>query len=244
MFIFMNLGFIYASIKKRNDIADVLWGLGFVLIALIGVIMNPTISTAIVFLLVFVWGMRLASHIGQRFIKKEKEDFRYANWRKNWGKQWLIRGWLKVFMLQGLSMLIVAFPIILISNIEKNSWNILNTIGLLIWIFGFCFEAVGDKQLKQFVSNPDNKGRIMQSGLWRYTRHPNYFGEVVLWWGLWLITFGIDYFWFGMIGPLAISFFILKVSGVPMLEKKYKDNPEFQEYAKRTNKFFPSLPKN
>jgi steroid 5-alpha reductase family enzyme len=110
-------------------------------------------------------------------------------------------------------------------------------VGVLVWLVGFYFEAVGDWQLKKFIKNPENKGKIMQSGLWAYSRHPNYFGEVTMWWGIWLLNFSQN--WWTVVGPMTITFLILKVSGVPLLEKKYEGNKEFEDYKKRTSIFLP-----
>lgn len=127
---------------------------------------------------------------------------------------------------------------------EVSAWTL---AGLLTWAFGFYFEAVGDWQLRKFISNPQNKGKIMNQGLWQYTRHPNYFGEVTQWWGIWLILCSTsvagNYKLLGLLGPVTITLLILFVSGVPLLEKKYADNKDFQKYAKRTNKFFPWSPR-
>jgi len=108
---------------------------------------------------------------------------------------------------------------------------------------GFYFEAVGDYQLRTFTKDPSNRGKIIRSGLWRFTRHPNYFGEVVLWWGILLIALSAPNGWVALIGPVTITFLLLQVSGIPMLEKKYEGNPEFEEYKKRTSAFFPLPPK-
>jgi steroid 5-alpha reductase family enzyme len=116
-------------------------------------------------------------------------------------------------------------------------------MGLFVWLFGFLFESVGDAELARFTSDPLNRGKILQSGLWQYTRHPNYFGEVLQWWGIWLVSLDIPGDWWGIVGPLTITFVILKVSGVPMLEKKMAEKPDFAEYKRRTNVFFPWFPK-
>ncbi len=125
------------------------------------------------------------------------------------------------------------------------SLRVVDFIGLFIWIIGFLFQSIGDYQLKQFVSNRENKGRIIKSGLWKYTRHPNYFGEATMWWGIFVIGLNpsSNAGLYGIFSPLIITYMLLFVSGVPMLEKKYKDNEEFQKYAKVTNKFVPWFPK-
>ena len=130
-------------------------------------------------------------------------------------------------------------PVLFINKNGGLSFNFVDGLGILIWLIGFFFESVGDAQLKSFVSKPINKGRLMQTGLWRYTRHPNYFGEVTQWWGLWLIATNAPNGWLGIIGPLTITILILKVSGIPLLEKKMIENPEFAEYKKRTSVFIP-----
>ena len=120
--------------------------------------------------------------------------------------------------------------------------NWLDFLGIAIWIFGFYFEAIGDWQLSKFIQDPEKTG-IMKEGLWKYTRHPNYFGEVTQWWGIWLIALSTKYGLPSILGPLAITFLILKVSGIPPLEKKYADNEDFKKYKKKTSKFIPLPPK-
>jgi steroid 5-alpha reductase family enzyme len=107
---------------------------------------------------------------------------------------------------------------------------------------GFYFEAVGDHQLDQFIKNQNNKGKIMDTGLWALTRHPNYFGEVTMWWGLYIVALSVGAWW-SIVSPIIITYLLLKVSGIPMLEAKYKDNPLYEAYKRRTNAFFPGRPK-
>jgi steroid 5-alpha reductase family enzyme len=146
-------------------------------------------------------------------------------------------------MLQGAVIFLVALPIQLVINTPGEPLGHLDRIGLLIWLFGFGFEAIGDWQLLQFKKDPENKGKIIQHGLWRYSRHPNYFGEAVLWWGIFLIALKAQYGILAIISPILIDFLLLKVSGIPMLEAKYEGNPDFESYKARTNAFFPWFPK-
>lgn len=248
--IYMTFWFLVSVAIRRNDIADIAWGLGFVFIALAAWTQpSQTGSLAnLSLLLTAIWGLRLAGHIYLRN-RHKSEDFRYAQWRKDWGKLFYIRSFLQVFLLQGALLLCIALPVILTVGLphttEVSAWAL---AGVITWGFGFFFESVGDWQLKRFVSNPKNKGKIMDQGLWQYTRHPNYFGEVTQWWGLWLIlcatSLPTSYKLWGLIGPATITTLILFVSGVPLLEKKYADNKDFQKYTKRTNKFFPWSPKS
>ena len=132
----------------------------------------------------------------------------------------------------------------LINKYASGEINLLVIIGFIVWLIGFYFESVGDKQLANFIHNPENKGKLMTEGLWKYSRHPNYFGEVTQWWGIWIIALSVPYGWVAIIGPITITILILFVSGVPLLEKKYKGRSDFEAYKKRTSIFIPLPPKS
>lgn len=244
VFLYMNIVFFISLKNKNNGLVDIGWGFGFVLIAISSLILNIIKSGTISFvlfiptLLVMLWGLRLTYYLFKRNYKKE-EDYRYKEMRSRWGGKVNINAYFKVFMLQGLLMSIIALPIMFYNVSSINYLNIFNILGILIWIKGYCFEVVGDYQLKKFIKDPNNKGKIMQSGLWKYTRHPNYFGESVMWWGIFLITINSSLGLIGIISPILITFLLVFVSGVPLLEKKYENNKDFQEYAKKTSKFVP-----
>jgi len=244
VFLYMNLIFVIALIKKDNGIVDIAWGLGFVLVALFNFFYIPgfTARQMLVTLLILLWGIRLAHYINCRN-KNKPEDFRYAAWRKQWGKFWIIRTYFQVFMVQGFFMLVIVSPVFLLHYDNGARLGILEIIGVIIWLIGYLFQAIGDLQMMKFKKNPDNKGKIITSGLWKYTRHPNYFGESLMWWGIFLIVKNAVPGWWAVISPLTITFLLLFVSGIPLLEKKYKDNPEFQVYAKKTSIFIPWRPK-
>ena len=193
--------------------------------------------------LVSIWGFRLAWHIHARN-KGKGEDYRYLAWRNEWGKWFYPRSYIQVYLLQGMFLFLIVSPVLLINKSTGNDLGTLDMIGAAVWVLGFCFEAVGDAQLARFVKNPGNTGKLMRSGLWAYTRHPNYFGEVVQWWGVWLIALAVPGGWVGVVGPVTITFLILKVSGIPMLEKKMEEHPEFREYKRRVSVFFPLPPRN
>lgn len=233
--------FVIATAVKNNGIVDIIWGLGFVLIAGIVYLSAPSLSTATVMILTTAWGVRLATHIGMRNLG-QKEDFRYAQWRKDWGKWWLIRSFLQVYLLQWVFMQLVSVPIILSSagGVVSQGWLL---AGIAIWLLGFYFEAIGDYQLTVFKSKKTSKGKLMNTGLWRYTRHPNYFGEATLWWGIALIGYVASGNPLAFLGPITIDFLLLKVSGIPMLEAKYKGRKDWAAYARRTSAFFPLPPK-
>jgi len=245
LFLYMSSWFVISQIKKRNDVADIAWGLGFVLLTWISLFISQAfgIQNWLVASLVSIWGVRLAWHIHSRN-RKKKEDFRYLAWRKEWGKWFFLRSYIQIYLLQGMFLYLIILPILLVNQTISDRLIFINFFGIVIWLIGFFFETVGDTQLAKFLRNPKNKGKIMQSGLWRYTRHPNYFGEVTQWWGIWLITLGIPLEWFGVIGPLTITVLILFVSGVPLLEKKYQGRADFEAYKKQTSIFFPLPPKS
>lgn len=245
LFAYMSGWFILATLRKRNDLADIAWGLGFVLLAWLSLVIARqfTLRAIFVCLLISIWGLRLAWHIHQRN-RGKSEDYRYAAWRQQWGRWYLIRSYLQVFLLQGLFLYLISLPVLVINRADQpTKLQLLDYIGFLIWIIGLYFEAVGDAQLRQFIANPENKGKLMQDGLWRYTRHPNYFGEVTMWWGIWLCTLSIAGSWYAVIGPITITYLILKVSGIPLLEKKYAGRPDFEAYRQRTSAFFPLPPR-
>lgn len=254
VWLFMSIFFLIAQIKKNNGLADVGWGLGFVVIAISSFIyafLNQGVDWIgiAVLVLVALWGLRLFYYLGIRNWNKP-EDFRYVNMKKKWQTKLTLKAYVYVFMLQGLFMYVISLPIQFafhlspLSNFALSNYLVLG-IGVLIWLFGYYFEVVGDQQLKTFKSNPENKGKIMDQGLWRLTRHPNYFGEAVMWWAIFIVSLASlnPVALLGFFGPLTINWLLLYVSGVPMLEKKYANNEAYQAYAKVTSKFLPRPPK-
>ncbi len=241
--IYMTSWFLISVIKKRNDVADVAWGLGFVLLSWSSVLLSGNFGFKNLFIsiLITVWGTRLAWHIYKRHKNKE-EDYRYLTWRKEWGKYFYLRSYLQVFLLQGFFLYLVSLPVLFI-NFSKSIFSIIDLIGIIIWVIGFLFESIGDYQLKKFKEKPENKGKLITTGLWKYSRHPNYFGEVTQWWGIWLVSLLSPYWYIAIIGPITITFLITKVSGIPMLERKMAENPDFLEYKRKTSVFIPLPPK-
>jgi steroid 5-alpha reductase family enzyme len=245
--IYMTAWFVVALVKKDNSVADIAWGLGFVLVAGSTLVWRgdwaarPVLATC----LVLVWGLRLAAYIVMRN-RKRGEDFRYAEWRAKWGRRFLLRSYLQVFLLQGLFLLLISSAVILINtsvSVSPRPLGLLDLAGTAVWIVGFLFEAVADAQLARFKRDPGNRGKIMDRGLWGYSRHPNYFGESLMWWGIFLLALSLPYGWTAVASPVLITFLLVRVSGIPMLEKKYAGNAEFQAYARRTSAFVPWFPK-
>lgn len=259
VFFYMTGWFFISLILKRNDVADIAWGIGFIVVSFFSYfIVGEALDMGfLIVLVVLVWGSRLSFHILSRNIGKP-EDRRYGAWRLSWGKWFILRSFFQVYMLQGLLMIAIVSPVI-IFNVYRPVFAdffdgyafMLLCIGFVLWLVGFYFESVGDKQLRVFLANPENKGKILDTGLWKLTRHPNYFGEVTMWWGVWVMslyagvsTWSVAFvplwpFGLSIIGPLTITFLILKVSGIPLLEKNMEKNPLFDTYRKTTSKFIP-----
>lgn len=243
--IFMIVLYLIAQAKKDNSIVDIGWGLGFTLVALTcmwyqkGYDARQLLVTA----LVCVWGIRLAVYLGIRSIGRG-EDFRYAEFRRQWGNRAALIAFFRVFMLQGLIMLALAYPIIRVhTEPSGGSLDAAAYAGLAVWIVGFTFQVVGDAQLRRFKQQRRNKEEVLKEGLWRYTRHPNYFGEAAMWWGIAIIMLPVPGGWGAWISSLLINLLLLKVSGVPFLDRRYADNPAYQQYKKETNRFVPWFPK-
>lgn len=244
LFVYMSFWFFISLLKKRNDVADIAWGLGFMLIAWSSLLLSENFNarSLLVNILVSIWGLRLAWHINSRNQGKN-EDYRYLAWRKEWGKWFYIRSYLQVYLLQGSLLYLIILPVLFINSGIGSAINFIDGLGVLVWLIGFLFEVIGDAQLKNFIKNPINKGKLMQKGLWQYTRHPNYFGEVLQWWGIWLIAINTPNGWLSIVGPIIITILILKISGIPLLENKMVNHPDFAEYKKRTSIFIPLPPK-
>lgn len=240
--------FILSIIFRRNDIADVCWSGYFLITAwFLYFITNPIFDGRIIILtLISIWAIRLSIHIGNRFLKHDHEDARYAIWRNQWGKGWYFytRSFTQVFLLQGILAWIILLPvtIIILVGFSKTSF-IFIILGIVTWIKGFVFESVADYQLAQFLKNPVSQGKLLTTGLWRYSRHPNYFGEALQWWGIWMMTIGAPFWYITVIGPSTITLLVRYVSGVPLAEKILEYHPDFNEYQKTTSVFIPWLPK-
>lgn len=242
VFLYMTLFYLASRIVKNNAIVDIGWGFGFVFsfLALLIFTQNINTYTLLFFILILIWGGRLSIFIFKRNSGKT-EDFRYANWRKEWGKKEPLIAFFKIFMFQGLIMFILSTPMMIAISEHSHQFGGFQLAGIIIFLTGFLFEAVSDYQMKLFKSEKENKGKIITLGLWKYSRHPNYFGEALLWWGIWLFSFQGNLSFVGIISPLVISFFLRYVSGVPMLEKKYSQRKDFQEYSTRTPIFIPFI---
>lgn len=240
--VMFSLAFFYGQKEKNHGLIDVFWGLGFILGAIVSYLYGPRENNVAMLMngLVTLWGLRLAYYLFKRNYKKP-EDARYVEKRKLWKDNFAFQMFTKMYLTQLVLNLIINIPVILANQKPAMNFNWLTFVGLAVWIVGFFFEVLGDSQLKKFKKNPRNKGKIMNKGLWSLTRHPNYFGEVVLWWGIFLMALSIKVNIIAIVSPLVITFLLLKVSGVAMLERNMAGRKGWDEYVAKTNKFFPGF---
>lgn len=233
------------SLARRDaSIADVAWGLGFVVLAWLYRDLGGAASfrAALVPVLVTIWGVRLAAHILVRG-RGRGEDPRYAAMRRRWGARFPAVSLFTVFWLQAVVLWIVALPLLQVQTAAA-PWSRLDGLGVALFAAGFAFEAVGDLQLLRFRADPANAGRVLDRGLWRYTRHPNYFGDAALWWGLGCLALATPGGVWTLAGPALMTFLLRRVSGVTLLEKGLRESrPGYRDYVARTNAFFPWRPR-
>jgi steroid 5-alpha reductase family enzyme len=243
---YVTVWFGLALALERNDVADVAWGLGPTVLAwwlyVRAWTFGPT-PLLLVAVLVTVWGVRLAVHIGRRdFAPERGEDPRYAEWRRTW-RFFVVRSYFQVFLLQGLLMLMVSMPLIVLASSPTLGLPVLTVLGALLWLGGFTFESIADSQLAAFLAEPrEKRGRVMDRGLWAWSRHPNYFGESLMWWGLGVIALGVPQGFLGLIGPVTITVLLVFVSGIPLIEQRHAGESEWEEYKARTSAFLPMPP--
>jgi steroid 5-alpha reductase family enzyme len=235
------------SLALRNaSIVDIFWGLGFVSIAAIALLHSPGDGSARRWLLVGMvsgWGLRLAGHLFWRNAG-HGEDPRYRAMRRHWGAHFWWVSLFTVFALQAVLMWIVSLPVQLGIAAPGGALGALDALGVLLFALGMFFETVGDRQLARFRADPANAGRVMDRGLWRFTRHPNYFGDVCVWWGIFAVALATPYGPWSIVGPALMTFLLLRVSGVPMLERSIgKRRPDYARYAERTSAFLPRPPR-
>jgi steroid 5-alpha reductase family enzyme len=234
------------SLPLRNaSIVDIVWGAGFVMVAWVARTIGDGNADRIDLLtaMVTIWGGRLALYLWWRNHGKG-EDFRYQSMRRRHGDRFPVRSLVTVFGLQGVVMFVVSLPVQLAATPASPGIGWLAVAGVVLWGVGLFFETVGDAQLARFKADPTNAGTVMDRGLWRYTRHPNYFGDFCVWWGVFLVAAEASDARFGVVGPVLMSFMLLRVSGVAMLERGLVKRREgYADYMARTATFFPRPPK-
>lgn len=240
LLIFVHIFFLIALVRKNFALIDIGWSLGIILISLVSYLHHPiSFKNAWLLFIVFAWGLRLSLYIYSRSVGKP-EDPRYAKFRELWKPYSNFNAYFKVFLFQGVLMLIVSLPVWINMTKGRQELSLINWIGIIVWLIGFIIEVTADTYINWWRKNPENQGKMCTSGPWRFSRYPNYFGEVLLWYGIYLASVELSTIW-TVIGPVAINFLILKVTGIPHLEERYKNRPGFEEYARRVPRFIPFL---
>lgn len=244
----MTLLWLLSLWLQDSSIVDIFWGFGFVVTGWLYYTLTPDDFLGrkiLLMLLVFTWGMRLTLHIYLRN-RGQGEDYRYAQWREEAGEAWWWQSFFRVFLLQGILMWLISAPLLAAQlPSQPPRFTFLDILGVLIWGMGFYFEAVGDWQLAQFKANPENEGKVLRSGVWRYTRHPNYFGDAAQWWGFFIMAAQT---WTGLAtisSPILMTVLLIRVSGVALLEKNLTaSKPKYEDYIRTTSAFFPWFPRD
>ncbi len=244
--VLVTLLWIWSIFITNVSIVDLFWGFGFVVVNTFYVFMSGELNARkiLILTLVSIWGLRLAIYLAWRNIGKG-EDFRYQEFRRNYGpKRYWWFSFFQTFLLQGVLIMLVSLPLLGIhSSTDSGELNVLDYIGIIVWLIGFTFEAGGDFQLARFKLNAANKGKVLNTGFWKYTRHPNYFGDSAVWWAYAIFSIAAGSYW-QIIGSVIMTLLIIKVSGVAMLEKTLNNTkPQYKEYIQKTNSFFPWFPK-
>ena len=246
IWILVTLLWIWSIFIKNVSIVDLFWGFGFVVVNAFYVFMSGELNNRkiLLLILVLIWGLRLAIYLAFRNIGKG-EDFRYQEFRRKYGeKRYWWFSYFQTFLLQGVLIMIVSLPLFGIStSSQSGDLNLIDYFGMLVWLIGFSFEAGGDFQLSRFKRDVKNKGKVLNTGFWKYTRHPNYFGDSAVWWAYALFSIAAGSYW-QIIGSVVMTLLIIKVSGVALLEKSLNESkPQYREYIQKTNSFFPWFPK-
>ncbi|WP_420435028.1 DUF1295 domain-containing protein [Candidatus Poriferisocius sp.] len=235
------------SVAVRDaGIVDILWGFGFVVVAWVSWLVTDghDVRAALLVAMATTWGLRLAIHLAFRNIGQE-EDFRYRSMRRRAGDRFWLTSLVRVFGLQAAAMWVMSLPLMIGISETERGFAALWFIGMVVFLVGFGFEAIGDWQLVRFKADPANAGKLMDRGLWRYTRHPNYFGDATAWWGIGLVAASTPIGIVGLVGPAIMTWLLMKVSGVPMVEHRLaKTRPGYLEYTQRTSSFVPRRPKS
>ncbi len=242
---YMTILWILSLILKNTSIVDIFWGAGFVLANWIYFALTPEGFAGrkwLISVLVTIWGLRLSLYILWRNWGKP-EDSRYQKFREDAGEKWWWYSFFQTFLLQGFLMWVISIPLLAAQiSATPDRLTLLDGLAIVVWGIGFFFEAVGDFQMARFKADPDNKGKVLNSGVWRYTRHPNYFGDATQWWAYYLIATAAGAFW-TIYSPIAMTILLLRVSGVTLLEKELKETkPKYKEYIETTSAFIPWFP--
>lgn len=241
----MIVTWIVSLVLRDASIVDPVWPFGFVVVAWVTRAVADGLPARqwLLVAMVTIWGLRLSIYLAWRK-HGEPEDHRYQAMRRHWGDRFALVSLLTVFALQGVLMWIVSLPAQLGQVRDTPDLGVLAFLGVAVWLVGFTFESVGDAQLARFKADPASKGQVMDRGLWRYTRHPNYFGDACVWWGIALVAAETGIGAIGIVGAVVMTVLLVRVSGVPLLEKSMaKRRPGYADYVARTSSFIPRPPR-
>ena len=238
------LGFFVVGTRiSNNSIVDMGWGAGFVVSSgTLYFLGAQNDAQFIALLMVAFWGIRLSYSLVKRNLRKP-EDFRYAQMRKQFGDQVVIRSFVQIYLLQALFMIVVSLPLIrFFASSNAVTWSWWAVPGVIVYLIGLYYEAIGDVQLRRHQAS--KSGTLLTTGLWATTRHPNYFGDSAVWWGLYLYVVAlVPALWWTIVSPIIMTWLLRYVSGVPLLEQRMANKQGWEAYAKRTNIFFPWFPR-
>ncbi|MHA2430292.1 MAG: DUF1295 domain-containing protein [Promethearchaeota archaeon] len=251
LFIYIFIAFIVGTIKKNNGIMDIFYGPAYFVVSITSLILNIILTSTfcirqvIATTLVLFWAIRLATYVYIRN-RGKPEDYRYKAMRERWKTNIALKSFFKVYLFQGIIVFLVDIPV-WFTNISENppavsllDFGVITLwLGAIIWLIGFLFETIADFSLYKFLQEPANQGKIMTKSVWKYSMHPNYFGEVTQWWGLFIIALAVPFGFLTFIGPAYITFQIIKVSGVKLLDKRFEGNEEYAAYKRKTSSFIP-----
>lgn len=252
IFFYMTVWFLVSLWIKRRDVVDLAWGSGFVFLAWISLSFRDIVldeRAYWVLLLTSLWGLRLFFHNYRRNLSKG-DDWRYHHWREdqpNWRNdksqrfqfcRCFIATYLQVFLFQGALMMIIGLPIVYSLRLISLPLFSVNYLGIMLLLSGLFIETVADWQRYQFLRVKGNSNKLITSGLWRYSRHPNYFAEIIFWWGMFFLVLGASNSWMLVVSPLVLTYIMLFVSGLPM-EERYRGRPDFEEYKSHTSALIP-----
>ncbi|MDP3836994.1 MAG: DUF1295 domain-containing protein [bacterium] len=238
--IYISAWYLLSLRVKRWDVIDVAWGPGFIFLVWIAWYFRgmPTDGRAAwIIVLITLWGARLLYHTYRRNLSKD-EDWRYHRWHQGSGWRFFLKSYVSVFLFQGALMMIIALPAVYSLSFMSLRLYSINNLGIVLMIVGLLYETLADYQRRVFLQEPINKDRLITYGLWKHSRHPNYFGEMLFWWGLFFIVLGAPKSWMLIVSPLTITYVLLFVSGLPM-EERYRGRPDFEEYRRRTSAIIP-----
>ena len=251
--VFLSLVFAMARRLGRYDLIDTAWGMTFIVTSWTWAFLVPPVSgySLLVYALllgaVTLWGMRLSAHIGSRFAASKAEDLRYVELRKKWRSKHWSQMYMRIYMVQALLATIVVSPLLVgfwhVQQTDSLHIGVLAWLAIAVWVKGFVWESIGDWQLRRFIAQAKHKGTVMQTGLWRYSRHPNYFGELTQWWGIGLFVYAVTCSMWAFIGPAVLSYLIIWVSGIPPAERQAARRTGWAEYKRCTSILVPFPPR-